>query len=152
MKDLLQKHIDGLKKLAEEGFEVGYFALTVNIKRGDEEVEFIIKPPDKWTEGAGVVAANRNCYHHGKDPHEAYHKHAKDKAKKKKKGKKHEEAAEMLIKVLDSLAAKAHVVMKKKQPYMSNRKTKDVHPKKGWTVWTVHIADQYYRNIQQAAS
>jgi hypothetical protein len=139
----LQQHIDGLKKLVAEGFCLGDFRMTVHLKRGDEDVEFIIQPENKWTAGAGVVAANRNCYHHGKDPHEAYHEHAKDKAKKKGKGKKHKEAATDLIKLLDGLAKRTKKILAASGNPWQGSNTKEVNAK-GWTVWIIRADPQYW--------
>lgn len=140
----LQKHIDGLKKLVDEGFSVEDFDFTVHLKRGSESIEFTIKPKSKWTDGAGVVAPNRNCYHHAEDPYKAYQKHAKNQAGMKKKGKKHKEAATELIKLLDGLAKHTKkVIVAGENAWQGMQNTKEVNAK-GWTVWVVHVDPQYW--------
>jgi len=143
----LQRHIDGLKKLVDEGFSINHFDITVQVKRGDEIIEFAIKPKDRWTQGAGVVAANRNRYHDGKDPHEAYHKHAKAQQKARKQGEKHKESADDLMKVLDGLAKLAQKDIDEWHSWYSQG-TKETN-KSGHTVWIVLVdKNSWYQNLR----
>jgi len=144
----LEDHIKGLQRLETEGFCVTSFEAKVVIARGDEIVEFALSEYD-----AGVVAANRNRYHVGDDPHEAYHKHAEANAKAKEKGKKLEDSANELVKLLDAIAKRAFSVYAKEgtsPPSWREGEDGKWVDYKGFTRWLVvpGLAKNHYNDIE----
>lgn len=105
MKDDLKRfeeHLRGLRRLESAGGKTTKFRATLHMTIDGREVEFALDET-----GAGVVAANRNVYHTGDTPYEAYLRHLDAQKKKEKKGAGRKDVADELIKLLNALAKKA---------------------------------------------
>jgi hypothetical protein len=136
------KQIEALQKLEKEGVKIGWIALQVGVMKDGKVTEIHVD-----TNGtASVIGANNNSYHHTKNAYDSYHKHLEKTAEAIRKGQKHLEAANDLIRVLDSVAAKAEGVIRN-MPGWPHHLRKCKYTTGGQTVWITEPGKFYYESV-----